>query len=60
MCPSPSRGADGAARAATSLRQTGVDTVASFTLNGEALGALNSRVAEALDDLRDLVKQAKA
>jgi phasin family protein len=28
--------------------------------NGEALGALNSRVAEALDELRDLVKQAKA
>jgi len=28
--------------------------------NGEALGVLNSRVAEALDELRDLVKQAKA
>jgi phasin family protein len=27
--------------------------------NGEAIGALNSRVAEALDELRDLVKQAK-
>ena len=27
--------------------------------NGEALGALNSRVAEALDELRDLVKQTK-
>lgn len=27
--------------------------------NGEALGALNNRVAEALDELRDLVKQAR-
>ncbi len=27
--------------------------------NGEAIGALTSRVAEALDELRDLVKQAK-
>ena len=27
--------------------------------NGEAIGALNSRVAEALDELRDLVKKAK-
>lgn len=27
--------------------------------NGEALGALNSRIAEALDELRDLVKKAK-
>ena len=38
----PSRGVDGAARAATSLRLAGVDTVASFTLNGEALGATRS------------------
>ena len=27
--------------------------------NGEALGALNTRVAEALDELRDLVRKAK-